>query len=126
MPPAKRTSAPVERHRNVVPSRIGSHTFPKDIPPIFVRIPHRQSHHAVSDAAVIHIPQSSPVLEEDMGTITAQSCPFPGGIAVNVPQQVGAHPRLPEAWKHIGKTAEDHGDGKNSQALDIAKVQSTE
>ena len=61
MPTASRASAPVERQRIVVPIRIGRSTEPKGTGPIFLIAPQRQSHQAASDAAVIHIPSSSPV-----------------------------------------------------------------
>ena len=61
MPQASRTSAPVERQRTVVPIRIGRSTEPKGICPILLIAPQRHSHQPASDAAVIHIPHSSPV-----------------------------------------------------------------
>ena len=67
MPTASRASAPVERQRMVVPSRIGSSTGPKGIVPIFLSTPQRHNHQAASDAAVIHSPSSSPVQKKTCG-----------------------------------------------------------
>ena len=66
-PPARRANAPVERQKKVVTSRIGSSTGPNGTCPICLSAPHRHIHQAASDAAVIHIPHSSPVMKKTFG-----------------------------------------------------------
>ncbi len=67
MPAAIRASAPVDLQRTVVASRIGSSTGPKGIVPIFLSAPQRHNHQAESDAAIIHMPSSSPDQKKTVG-----------------------------------------------------------
>ena len=67
MPKNSSAIAPVDRQKIVVNNRIGNNTRPNAISLIFVIVPQRQSHHPAREAAVIHIPSSSPVEKKSFG-----------------------------------------------------------
>ena len=66
-PPINNMKAPVARQKNVVISRMGKNQVPSERPPSCLSDPDHQSHTAVSDEAVIHIPNSRPVEKKTMG-----------------------------------------------------------